>query len=289
MSWQDPERVEGIDLPAPTHWPIVTAFGVTLTFAGLVTSGLVTCVGFVTAIVAVVGWWRETLPEPREERIALRPPEQRAHAVVPVPGAVEHLKVGEAGHRVRIPVDIHRYSAGIRGGLVGAAAMAVVAVAYGLIAYASPWVPINLLAAMVIPSLAHADPAELSRFLPAAFGLAAVIHLGISILVGLIYAAILPMFPRRPVLVGGLVFPLLWSAVVWSSLGILNPALNERIDWVWFVASQFAFGLAAGFVISRTERVETLQTWPLAVRAGLEGTGLDRSGPDDPPREGPEA
>ena len=289
MSWQDPERVEGIDLPAPTHWPIVTAFGVTLTFAGLVTSGLVTCVGFVTAIVAVVGWWRETLPEPREERIALRPPAQRAHAVVPVPGAVEHLKVGEAGHRVRIPVDIHRYSAGIRGGLVGAAAMAVVAVAYGLIAYASPWVPINLLAAMVIPSLAHADPAELSRFLPAAFGLAAVIHLGISILVGLIYAAILPMFPRRPVLVGGLVFPLLWSAVVWSSLGILNPALNERIDWVWFVASQFAFGLAAGFVISRTERVETLQTWPLAVRAGLEGTGLDRSGPDDPPREGPEA
>ncbi len=288
MTSQDPEGREGIDLPAPTHWPVVAAFGVTLTFAGLVTSVLVTLVGFVTAIVAVVGWWRETLPEPREERVELRPPEQRAAAVVPLPSAVEHLTVGEAGHRVRIPVDIHRYSAGIRGGFAGAAAMAVVAVAYGLVAYASPWVPINLLAAMVIPSLAHADPAELSRFLPLAFGLATVIHLGLSVLVGLIYAAILPMFRVRPALLGGLVFPLLWSAVIWSSLGILNPALNDKIDWVWFVVSQFAFGLAAGFVIARTERVETLQTWPLVLRAGLEATGLDRSEPDDPAPGGPE-
>lgn len=289
MSSQDPADREGIDLPAPTHWPVVAAFGVTLTFAGLVTDALVTCVGFVTAIVAVVGWWRETLPEPREQRSPLRPAEQRAGRVLPVPEAVEHLTLGENRHRVRIPVDIHPYGAGIRGGLVGAAAMAMVAVGSGIVLYGSPWVPINLLAAMVIPSLAHAELEQLGRFLPLAFGLAVGVHAGISVLVGLIYAAILPMFRSRPVLLGGLLFPLLWSAVIWSSLGILNPALNARIDWVWFVASQFAFGLTAGFVISRAERVETLQTWPLAVRAGLEATGLDRPEPDDPTPGGPEA
>ena len=41
-------------------------------------------------------------------------------------------------------------------------------------------------------------------------------------------------------------------------------------------------------MIARTERVETLQTWPLVLRAGLEATGLDRSEPDDPAPGGPE-
>ena len=289
MSSQDPKRPAGIDLPAPTHWPVIAAFGVTLAFAGLVTNVLVSCAGFVTAIVAVVGWWRVTLPEADEERVPFVPPEERAQPVRPVPESVAHLTIGEGGHRVRIPVDIHPYSAGIRGGLVGAGAMAAVAVISGFVVYGSPWVPINLLAAMVLPSLAHADLEQLGRFLPLAFGLAALIHGVLSALVGLVYAAILPMFRARPVLVGGLVFPLLWSAVIWSSLGLLNPVLNERIDWVWFVASQFAFGLAAGFVVSRRERVETLQTWPLAVRAGLEATGLDQSEPEDPGAGGPES
>jgi hypothetical protein len=59
-------------------------------------------------------------------------------------------------------------------------------------------------------------------------------------------------------------------------LGVINPALNARIDWPWFIASQIAFGLAAGFVISRAEPIGTMQTWPLAARAGVEATGMDR-------------
>ena len=289
MSHQESEQSEGIELPAPTHWPIIAAFGVTFIFAGLVTNVIVTCVGFVTAVVAVVGWWRETIPVQHEVRVPLRPLEERAAKVESVPAAVEHLTIGEAGHRVRIPVDIHPYSAGVRGGLVGAAAMAVVAMGYGGLTYGSPWFPINLLSAMALPSLAQAPLSVLKSFQPVAFGLAAVIHLVISLMVGLVYAAILPMFRARPVLLGGLLFPLLWSALIWSSLGILNPALNERIDWVWFVASQFAFGLTAGFVIARTERVETLQTWPLAVRAGLESRIVDGSDSGGSESEGEEA
>jgi hypothetical protein len=50
-------------------------------------------------------------------------------------------------------------------------------------------------------------------------------------------------------------------------------ALNARVDWPWFIASQIAFGLAAGFVVARAQPVATMQTWPLAARAGVEATG----------------
>src|ERR671923_253314 len=85
--------------------------------------------------------------------IPLRPPAERARPVVPSPAAVEYLRVGEAGHRVRVPVEVQPYSSGVKGGLVGGAAMAVVALFYGLLAQGSLWYPINLLAGGGIPPL----------------------------------------------------------------------------------------------------------------------------------------
>jgi hypothetical protein len=90
------------------------------------------------------------------------------------------------------------------------------------------------------------------------------------LLVGLLYAVLLPMVPRRPVLFAGLIAPLLWTGLIWASLRIVNPTLNARIDWPWFVASQIAFGLAAGLVVSRREKVATLQHAPFVLRAGIE-------------------
>jgi flagellar biosynthesis protein FliR len=83
----------------------------------------------------------------------------------------------------------------------------------------------------------------------------------------------MPMFghSRFAPLWGGVAAPVLWTGLVWASLDVLNPALNARVDWVWFVVSQVAFGLTAGFVIARTQKIETMQTWPLAARAGLKG------------------
>lgn len=263
-----------IELPAPTAWPMVAALGVALGFAGLVTHVMVTVVGVVLAIAGAVGWFRAVLPAQEMERVPLVPPAARARPVQPVTRAVAQLMPGEQGHRLRLPVEMHPYSSGVVGGLVGGAAMAVVACAYGLIAHGSLWYPINLLAAVAIPSLATADTAQLASFDALAFGVAVVSHLIISLFVGLVYAAILPMFPRRPGLWGGLVAPLVWSGLLWASLGIINPTLNARIDWPWFVASQIAFGLAAGLWVSRTQRIRTLQSVPLAARAGLEAPGL---------------
>jgi hypothetical protein len=46
--------------------------------------------------------------------------------------------------------------------------------------------------------------------------------------------------------------------------------LNERIAWGWFVASQIAFGLAAGQIVARSAKIQTMQSWPLTERAGIE-------------------
>ena len=44
----------------------------------------------------------------------------------------------------------------------------------------------------------------------------------------------------------------------------MNPALQARIHWGWFLASQFAFGLVAGFVVARHEPIATMQYLPFA-------------------------
>lgn len=262
-----------VELPAPTYWPMIAALGITLGFAGLVTHVLVTVVGVVLTIAGVIGWFREVLPVEHVEAIPLRPLTQRVRPVREVPTAAILLP-GEESHRLHLPVEIHPYSSGIVGGLLGGVAMAVVACGYGLLAHGSLWYPINLLAAVTMPSLASADTAQLAAFHAGAFAIAVIAHGTISMFVGLVYAAILPMFPRWPTLWGGIVGPLLWTGLLWATLGVINPLLNARIEWPWFVASQIAFGIATGAYITRTQKIRTLQSLPFAARAGIEAPGL---------------
>jgi hypothetical protein len=266
---------ETIAMPAPTVWPLVTALGITLGWAGLVTNIVVSVVGLVLFLCGLVGWWREVLPVEKHEAIPVPPPERRAAPVQTQLHTVARLHLGEGGHRVRIPAEIHPYSAGIKGGIVGGIAMAIVAVAYGIIAYGSPWYPINLLAAVAFPVSPDVSLEALTAFHGFALVIALISHAVLSLLVGLLYAAMLPMLPRHPAFWGGLMTPLMWTGLIWAFLDLINPTLNQHIDWRWFIASQVAFGVIGGFVIARSERIETMQTWPMAARAGLETPGMD--------------
>ena len=58
---------EKIEVPAPTAWPIVLAFGLTLVSAGFVTAASISFLGLVLAIAGAVGWFREVLPEESHE------------------------------------------------------------------------------------------------------------------------------------------------------------------------------------------------------------------------------
>jgi uncharacterized membrane protein YfbV (UPF0208 family) len=154
--------------------------------------------------------------------------------------------------------------------------MAIVGCAFGLVTHGSIWYPINLLAAAGSATLTEASTAELARFSLGGLILASVAHLSLSVLVGILYAALLPIFSRRPILTAWVFIPVLMSGITWALLRAVNPLLNQRIEWTWFIASQVAFGAVAGWVVSRTEPIATAQRLPLALRAGLEASGLHR-------------
>jgi hypothetical protein len=260
-----------IEMPASTAWPLVLAFGVTLVFAGLLTSAAVSVLGAVLAISGCVGWFREVFPHEHEEVVMVVAEDL---VIATERHVVERLPVAPEQVRAWLPLETYPISAGVKGGLAGSVAMAVLACLYGLLKTGSIWYPINLLAAVVYaPSEVPSIP-QLNSFHAGIFFLAVVLHLVTSILVGLLYGATLPMFGRHPIVLGGLVAPVLWSGLLYSLMGILNPVLGSHIDWVWFMASQFAFGIVAGLEVLRQSRVPTHENLPFALRAGIEAPGL---------------
>jgi len=257
------ETPNSILIPAPTTWPFMAALGIALILAGLVTHAVVSIVGAIVLLSSSIGWWFDVLPEQKEESVLVSPAEQVPRSSL----TVDHLA---PGHRIQIPLEVHPYWTGVWGGLAGAVAIAIVAMLFCLISQKSIWYPINLLGAGIIRSLAEAPVEQLRRFSEEGLIAASFIHGTISILVGLLYAVSLPMFPRGATWRSGLLTPLLWSGLVASTLGLINPTLNQRINWTWFVGSQIAFGLAASQVIARTTKIATMQTLPLAQRLELE-------------------
>jgi hypothetical protein len=269
---QNQETMPGaIEMPAPTAWPIVLAFGITLLFAGLVTSATISILGGIIAIAGAVGWFRDVLPFEAHEMV---PVTGEIPVVTTIRPEVSRMEGVRELRRAFLPLEIYPVSAGIKGGLAGSAAMALMAMLYGALSRNGIWYPINLLAAGFLPSTMTDTVAKISAFNLRTLLIAATIHLLTSLLVGLLYGATLPMVPRRPVLLGGVVAPLIWTGLIHSILGIVNPVLNQRIDWFWFVASQVAFGVVAGVVVARQERIRTWQRLPLSLRSGMEATGM---------------
>jgi hypothetical protein len=262
---------ESIQLPSPTLWPPLFALGIALAAAGLVTNDIVGIIGGVLALAGCVGWFLQVLPHEHHETVQV--------ASKPVTIAVSPRKVARIAataearpHRARLPLEIYPISAGIKGGLAGAAAMALLAVLYGVASHHSIWYPINLLGAVVYAQT-QVSTSEMESFHLVLLLVATILHLTTSILVGLLYGALLPMLPRRPVILGGLFAPLVWTGLLYNILDIVDPALNQRIDWGWFLASQIAFGVVAGLMVVRQMRVPTWQ-FPLAARAGVETPGM---------------
>ena len=257
---------EKLEVPASTAWPIVLAFGLTLVSAGFVTAASISFLGVVLAIAGAVGWFREVLPMESHEWA----PVVREELVIQTEReTVERI----AFSRASLPVEVYPISAGVKGGLAGGVVMACLAAAYGIVSGNGIWYPMNLLVAGLLPGIGN-TAAQIGTFNLQALIVAVPIHLVISLLVGMLYGAMLPMASRRPILLGGFAAPLLWSFLIHGSLAAINPVMNQRIDWLWFVLSQIGFGLVAGLVVARQQRIGTRQPAPLAVRMGIEAAGL---------------
>ncbi len=260
-----------IDLPTPTAWPIMTAFGLLLLFAGMVTNFAVSVIGVLVGLSGAIGWCKDVFPHPKHEPVPVRPPSEGPAPIQTASQAVQVLKIGNVPHRARIPIEVHPYMAGVFGGIVGAVVMAVLACVWGLWKYGSIWYPINLLAAAGVPSLAQASMETLRAFSLTGIIVGSIAHITLSIMVGLLYAALLPMLPRKlEWLWGGIVTPLMWSGLIFASMRFVDPKLAAGVDWFWFIICQVAFGAVCGFIVFKSTKVETMQSWSLAEKLGVE-------------------
>ena len=270
---QSPRAPVEIEVPASTAWPIVLAFGFALMFAGLLTSASVSALGLVLSVVGCVGWFREVFPQEHEQTV---PVVFEEHRITTKRRIVERVPIAPELLRVWLPLKTYPISAGAKGGVAGAVAMAAMACTYGVLRAGSIWYPINLLAATVYGQSLKLGPSQLNSFHSDSFAIAIILHGIGSIFVGLLYGAMLPMFPRRPIVLGGLIAPPLWSGLLYSIMQLLNPLLASHINWFWFIASQIAFGIVAGVVVVRQQRVSTRENLPFVLRAGIEAPGTVR-------------
>ena len=252
------QRQETVEMPKPTAWPMVLAFALMLAGAGLLTNLVFSGVGLLLTAIAIAGWVGEILPGRGTEEIPLVSRAEEVRAPSPTPRR-RVSPAGASGPRAQLPYVMRPISAGVWGGIAGGIAMAVIALLYGVISGRGIWYPVNLLGAMVAPGAAGTTLAQLEQFHAATFLAGLAIHAVASLIVGLLFGLLLPTLPGGPVIWGGVVGPLLWTGLIYAFMEVLDPVMNRLVDWPWFIASQFAFGLAAGIVVFYSETVRAPQ------------------------------
>ena len=273
-------RSGAIHLPAPTAWPFLLALGVILISAALVTNAAIGVLGVFLFIISAAGWFRNVLPHEAHEDVVV---EEEFVTLITPTEAVARIEVDET-HRAQLPLHTFSYSSAIKGGIAGGIAMVIPAEIYGIVRYHSIWYVVNLLGGAGVGGWLNPSPEELRHFHLTAFITANLIQGMVTLLVGLLYGAMLPMWPRRPMLLGGIIAPAIWTGLLHSILGIVNPYLADHIDWWSFAASQVIFGLVAGYTVVKLGHIKQLEQVPISVRMGVETPGLlpehHEGGPD---------
>lgn len=263
-------HVKTIHLPAPTAWPIIMAFGATLVFAGMVTNIGISILGGVLALAGAVGWFRQVLPHEAHEDIPVTVEE----VVIETARTEVEQVIVEEHHREHFPLETYPILSGLKGGIAGGIAMIPPALLYGYLSHHSIWWPVNLLGGAGLANWHHPSTADIAHFYWGGLAVACMIQAVVSLLVGLLYGAMLPMLPRHPIVLGGILAPVLWTGMIHATLNIINPVLDSNIAWGWFLVSQITFGLVAGWVVSRQSRIRTAQSMPFILRMGIEASGL---------------
>ncbi len=245
---------EAIESPQPTIAPFVLVAGLSLAAAGLAFDTVFFLgAGVLMFLVGLAGWIGQLLPG--RGHMHLEVVEPLPQPVRAAPGAVERLVAGTPGYRFQLPTKMHPISAGAWGGLVGGALMPIPALAYGLLsAHHSIFYPVNLLAGMVLPGVASMN---LDEFHLSLLVVGIVIHVAMCLAIGLMLGVMLPTLPHVPKSLawGGLLAPLVWTAVSFVLMRFVNPVLEQHVEWPWFILSQFAFGVGAAAVIANTSKI----------------------------------
>jgi hypothetical protein len=249
--------IGNVEMPRPTAAPLVLTIGITLIAVGVVFGPMFYVVGAVVFIAGIRSWVGQLLPGRGHIHESLAEPAQGPRGVTAAPDTVEQMRPGFPGYRLRLPERVHPISAGLKGGLAGGAVMPVPALLWGLLSGYGPWYPINLLAGIVLPGVGRMPIDELKEFHGSLLGIALVIHVIMSVVIGLIYGVLLPTLPEvpRPMAWGGLFMPILWTATSYVGMRSVNLALPEKVNWPWFMVSQLVFGITMPAVVLGARRL----------------------------------
>jgi len=261
MPSPDQPRVPGpVEMPRPTAAPLVLALGLTLLAAGVALGAGFLVVGAVVIVAGLATWIVQLLPGRGHVHELLAEPASRPLPMPGAPGRVERLRPGMPGYRLRLPQDVHPVSAGLKGGLAGGLAMPVPALLWGLVSGHGLWYPVNLLAGIALPGVGRLPVPELEQFHTTLLVVALVLHVAMSVVVGLLFGVLLPTLPEvpRPIAWGGLLMPILWTGVSYVAMQVVNPALPEKVSWPWFMLSQFVFGITMPAVVLGAKRLPPL-------------------------------
>lgn len=153
------------------------------------------------------------------------------------------------------PASIYPYRAGVVGGLIGGVAMAIVGVIAGMVIGRGPWYPINLLAAIALRNFQTMNPEQLSVFSLSGLFVGAVLHLTLSIVIGLLFAILLSALPGHP-----LIWSLIAGGVLWVIADVvlllpLNPIMARLVNVPSFIIAHLVYTIILGLWVSRYEKV----------------------------------
>ncbi len=224
-----PERViRTVEMAQPTAAPLVLAAGLAMIAAGVPFGLAFFVVGTVVAVVGLSLWIAHLLPgrgHALETLAEATGPESRER----VTEKVQQLRPGLPGYRLRLPTEVHPISAGLRGGIAGGVVMPVPAIIWSLASGHGLWFPANLLAGMVLPGVGKMTIPDLQEFHVTLLLVSIVIHVVMSIVIGLTYGVLMPTLPRipRPIVWGGLLMPIVWTAISYVAMHAANPCCQD--------------------------------------------------------------
>ena len=164
-------------------------------------------------------------------------------------------KTSQHETNLSVPSHVYPLRAGAIGGALGGVAMALTAVIYGALWRGSPWLPINVVAATFLRDLQSASPEQLAAFNANALILGALMHVALSLGLGVLFVLLLPTLPGTPVFWAITIGPLLWVVATVITLPLINPLGERIIDWPSFIVAHLAYGLVLGFHVVRTPKV----------------------------------
>jgi len=150
-------------------------------------------------------------------------------------------------------VSAHVYSLedGAVGGVIGGAAMVVVAMLYGIFSGNGIWFPVNLIAATVIRQWQGAPAETFMQFDPAGLVFGAAIHIIMSIAIAMLFTLLLPTLPGHPLIWAFVVGPVLWYGALFGVLPLVNPVMARFVDARSFLIAHLFYSLIVGVWLER--------------------------------------